>query len=96
MTPDPAEKPLTYSQLQVLKAIVRNEVFMTLTKLGTWYQGEGAYSHVVTSSMRALITRGLVRPDQAFTGARRGVRLTAAGYAALSRAMRHPPTKKRS
>ena len=96
MTPQAPEKPLTYSQMQVLKAIVRKEVFTTLAKPGTWYQGEGRYSHVVTSTMRALIVRGLVTPDQAFTDTRRGARLTQAGYAALSRATRHPPAKKRS
>lgn len=92
MTATSATGALTYSQHQVLKAIVRKEVYVALAKPGTWRQGEGRYSHVVTATMRVLITRGLVVADQTFTGAR----LTADGYAALSRAAAHPPAKKRS
>lgn len=96
MTATSIGKPLTYTEHQVVKGIVRHEVYQALKKPGTWRQGKDGYSHVVTSTMRSLITRGLVVPDESFTGERRGARLTQAGYTALSRATRRPPKKKGS
>lgn len=88
------DKQLTFTQVQVLKALTRGEISMTLAAPGTWRQGEGRYSHVVTSTMRVLLERKLAVADPTFTDSERGAKVTPAGYAALSYAARHKPVKR--
>ena len=86
---------LTFSQFEALRAIVRGEITMTVSEPGTWRRKNGKHGYVVTSTMRSLLERKLVIADATFTDGVRGCRITAAGYAALSRAVHHKPTKKR-
>ena len=85
------DAPLTFTQVQVLKAIPRGLITMTTKKLGSWRHADG---YVVTSSMLPLLRRKLVVADPTFTDGVRRAKVTAAGYAALSRATHKPPTKK--
>lgn len=88
------DQPLTFAQFQALKALTRGEISMTLAAPGTWRQGEGRYSHVVTSTMRVLLERKLAVADPTFAEGSRGAKVTPAGYAALSYAARHKPVKR--
>lgn len=87
------EEPITFTQHQVLKAIPKGQVTMSLGEPGTWRHADG---YVVTSSMRPLLERKWVVPEPTFTKGVRRVKLSAAGYAALSRATHKPPTKRGS
>lgn len=89
ITPD-----LTFSQFEILKAIPRSHVFMKGSEPGTWRCHNGSAGYVCTTSMRSLITRGLVKPRLAYTDGRRGVDITQAGYTAMSKASNHKPAKR--
>ncbi len=84
-------KPLGFTEYEVLKAIPRSLVTMRPGDTALWRHHDG---YTVTSTMLTLIERGYVRPDTDFTNGRRGARITAAGYAAMSYAARHKPSKR--
>lgn len=89
ITPD-----LTFSQFEVLKEIPRDHIFMKASEPGTWRCYNGQRGYVVTTTMRALIERGLVKPKTDFVDGQRGVTITQAGYEAMSKANRHKPVKR--
>lgn len=90
LTPD-----LTFTQFEVLRAIPKGHIFMRIDQPATWRHDNGSHGYVVTSSMRSLLERKLVVAAATFVDGRRGASITAAGYAALSKAVHHRPTKKR-
>jgi hypothetical protein len=90
-----ADKPLTFTQFETLKAIPRGEITMSLDEPGTWRRKNGNRGYVVTSSMRPLIERRLVAVDLAYHDGVRGCRLTAKGNEELSRANHNRPKKRR-
>lgn len=91
ITPD-----LTFSQFEVMKAIPKGHIFMKLNEPGTWRSFNGRNGYVVTTSMRSLIERGLVKANEKHdTDRRRRATITQAGYIAMSKAARHKPTKRK-
>ena len=85
------DKPLTFTQFEVLKAIPRGLVSMKINEPATWRHTEG---YVVTSTMLSLLIRKLAVADPTFTDGRRSAKVTQAGYIALSRANRRKPVKR--
>lgn len=84
-------KPLTHTEFEILKAIPKGLVTMRPGDTALWRHAEG---YAVTNTMLGLLERGLVNANPTITDGRRGAKLTAAGYTALSRAARHKPSKR--
>lgn len=88
------DKPLTYSEHKLLKAVVRRKISMALTEPGTWRDHTSRTPRPVTSAVRRLIDRGILAADQPYINGTRSCRITREGYEALSRATSKPPTKR--
>lgn len=94
ITPD-----LTFTQFEALKAIPKGHVFMQQSEPGTWRHNDGHNDghngFVLTSTMRSLIDRHLVKPRTSYVDGKRLADITPAGYVALSKAAHVRPKKKR-
>lgn len=86
---------LTFTQFEALKAIPKHHVYMRQNEPGTWRYHNGHDGFVLTTTMRSLINRHLVKPRTDYTDGRRLADITPAGYEAMSKAAHTRPKKKR-
>lgn len=94
MTETPSEtyaQLLSFTDFEVLKAIGRKEIVMRPSKHGSWKNADRV---IVTSTVQSLIRRGLAAADLTYVNGICRPTITQAGYAAMSRAARHKPTKR--
>lgn len=75
---------LTFTEFEVLIAMRTGDTAF-------WRHKDG---YAVTSTMLGLLERGYVEAEPTLTNGRRGAKVTPAGYAAMSYAARHKPSKR--
>lgn len=94
------EKPLTFNEFEVLRAVPNGRIVMWAHTPGAWFltspsDPRGHPGQRVSDTMRRLLERKYAIADGTFTDGQRKAKVTQTGYVVLSYSTRHKPNKKR-